>query len=1218
MRPLNRQWPRRFRAAKKPRREARPAVRRLAAILLVSLMVIPISLLSAGSPHRDTSPPAAPAESAAPASLASSGGTPAAGGTGSVFDTVVLANGTVVPGNFPAVDAVAPGSLAYDPANQYLFIVSFNDSNSYLDVWNVTTEQFVTAITLTSYSTIIPALVFDAADARLFLLAEETASVVAYNTTSLAYVGSYPVGSSPYSAAFDPTNDRLYVANMVSQNVTVLDAANGAEAGSFPVQLAPLGTVYDPRYGTAGAILVVNYNGNLSVYDVSRSAVVANVSVGGAAEGAAFDSANGLVIVGNAIHQNLTLLLANSLGSHLSVPLAFDSTELDVSPSGNIYAIGSPANVTIVHGGDLAGPEVNLTVGADPVAAVYDSTTGVEYISDQSSNNLTAILDSTGAIQSSPTVGIQPQPIAYSAAHDEYFVGAGDDLYVINASTHVERGSPIALNVSPVALLDLPQRNELWVSGSGGFLDGWIVVFDETTLTKMYETYTVGSGPLAYDATDHEVFLGNSRGNLTGLDPATATQNEELALPVFYGTYSVAAGAIYWNQSNDGLYLTDGNAYAAVTVVHAQPLQLIGNISASLDPEGLAFDPNNGLLYVTDEGNDSLTVVNPSTNTSVAGPAVYGEPLGIAFDAANGYLYVADTGASNVTVIDPATGTQVGSNLTVGARPWSLAYASSEANISVTDFAQGTVSLIGQFTPPPPSFHVKLLTAPLACSQVSFDGSLYSTGATVSGLASQSYPIDAPACTAGLFNHWESTVGTVAAPTSASTTVDLTQNGTLTANYTAVFSVTFSQIRGSELPPGTTWWVNLSNGQSFSSDTGQLTFTEPNGSYTYSVASLNKSYTPSPGGGSFSVAGGPASESQGFLPVLYQVTITETSLPAGTEWWVNTSAGGSFHSVTTTITVFAMNGTYPFTPASANASWIAPVGSFTVAGAIVSTAVPFRMVLFNLTFADLPGQCSFEFNGQSYANGSYDPSLVAGRYTISAGSCPGNTFYEWSTSAGVVVNPASATTVIVVSRNGTLLAVELPSAVAGSCTANGPFASLTTLEALVLIALAALAGFGVAALLGFLTGGLGSGGGGAGLAGLGASGPANAATSAAAAAASAASSATNAANSAASAAISAANAAASAANSAANAAGSAASAAASLANSALRAATSAASSATNVANSLANAAASAASSAGNAANSAASAATSAANAANSAASAADSAAAAAVSAAGNG
>ena len=111
------------------------------------------------------------------------------------------------------------------------------------------------------------------------------------------------------------------------------------------------------------------------------------------------------------------------------------------------------------------------------------------------------------------------------------------------------------------------------------------------------------------------------------------------------------------------------------------------------------------------------------------------------------------------------------------------------------------------------------------------------------------------------------------------------------------------------LPSGTTWYVNLSNGQSFSSSTGTISFSESNGSYTYKIATSNKLYRAN--GGAFTVNGASLSEIATFLNV-YSVTFSETGLPSGSTWWVNFN-GQNITSSSSTITFDISDGTYSYT-----------------------------------------------------------------------------------------------------------------------------------------------------------------------------------------------------------------------------------------------------------------------------------------------------------------
>ncbi len=59
----------------------------------------------------------------------------------------------------------------------------------------------------------------------------------------------------------------------------------------------------------------------------------------------------------------------------------------------------------------------------------------------------------------------------------------------------------------------------------------------------------------------------------------------------------------------------------------------------------------------------------------------------------------------------------------------------------------------------------------------------------------------------------------------------------------------------SGLPAGSRWYVNITNGQSFSSTNSTISFEEPNGTYNYVVATLAPDYKPSTNSGSFRVSG---------------------------------------------------------------------------------------------------------------------------------------------------------------------------------------------------------------------------------------------------------------------------------------------------------------------------------------------------------------------------
>ncbi len=114
----------------------------------------------------------------------------------------------------------------------------------------------------------------------------------------------------------------------------------------------------------------------------------------------------------------------------------------------------------------------------------------------------------------------------------------------------------------------------------------------------------------------------------------------------------------------------------------------------NLDPAELAFDPNNGNLYVANFGDGTVSVISGQTNTVIDSVNVSKSPSGIAFDSSTGNLYVTNQVSNNVSVISGQTNTVVGSPIPVGGASFGIALDSTNGYLYVTNSGDGTVSVI--------------------------------------------------------------------------------------------------------------------------------------------------------------------------------------------------------------------------------------------------------------------------------------------------------------------------------------------------------------------------------------------------------------------------------------------------------------------------------------------------------------------------------------------
>ena len=183
---------------------------------------------------------------------------------------------------------------------------------------------------------------------------------------------------------------------------------------------------------------------------------------------------------------------------------------------------------------------------------------------------------------------------------------------------------------------------------------------------------------------------------------------------------------------------------------------------------------------------------------------------------------------------------------------------------------------------------------------------------------------------------------TVSSPgfVSYASTVDLLPFETLYLNVTLApksYGITFIE---NGLANGTSWSVTL-NGTTESS-TGNITFLEPNGTYTFQILPAS-GLTASPSSGTISVTGKNVSETAHFTPSalrVYSVTFYQTGLPEGISWSV--ALNGTTNTSVPSISFSVPNGTYSYSVASKPGYNETPSsGSVTVNGHNVSLQVIF-------------------------------------------------------------------------------------------------------------------------------------------------------------------------------------------------------------------------------------------------------------------------------------
>ena len=192
-----------------------------------------------------------------------------------------------------------------------------------------------------------------------------------------------------------------------------------------------------------------------------------------------------------------------------------------------------------------------------------------------------------------------------------------------------------------------PDGSEVYVLCNYQQTNGIIAIIDTATNQVSSTTINIGGNPQAL------VFTADGNTAYEVNDPASSVAVIDTASKTVSGTISTKqqfAGGLALLPSGTKLYVTGNSDFVAV-------LKTSGGSNKVVLPQGISF---------------SIPALTPSGR----------------------YLYVPSGNSQFVFMIDTKTNQVVGNPITVGFEPWQIAIASNAKRAYVTNYQDGTVSVI--------------------------------------------------------------------------------------------------------------------------------------------------------------------------------------------------------------------------------------------------------------------------------------------------------------------------------------------------------------------------------------------------------------------------------------------------------------------------------------------------------------------------------------------
>ncbi len=861
------------------------------------------------------------------------------GGTGNIGVSIISAeNSSDV--SFISLNSI-PYSLAYDPANNYLYVAV---QGWYLGFWQWWGYDGLIAINMSSY---------------------------AYSSTDF--------GSAPWGVAYDPTSGNIYVTDASSNNLYVVNTTTEQMVLTIPVSVTPTQVFYNPWNQD---IYTLNRGANsLSVVSSINNTIVDTVLLANSPHSLAMDISNGYMLVtqnNNASvgfislfsssvyylefrEKGITKNIGWSITLNQYITLSSSSSTISFGVPNGTYSFSAQDYVNYSSVDRFAAVQYSGSITVNGESVVKNITYVEQYYLTMMSvpKNGGSVFPGSGWFNSGAAVNISESSNRYfkftgwTGNGNGSYSGSSSTVTVVMQSPLTEVANFVKLFNATFSTVGLPSgvKWSVYITGSNTFITEYSVTpeidfllpngtynFTVNTVQGFLQspengTFTINNTSISenimftrlYSVTFYEqglpsgtnwsvtlsnytnivintinlqnsfyplnsildpyngyIYVIGSNGYLDIIDPMTET----IIGSMYLGEPDLTS--IAYDQLNQNLYITS-SYYNNVIVVNSISNSIIEYIKAGNEPVYDIYDPVNGYIYVANYASSNITVINGQNNQVIGTIAVGNGTEGLALDTENGYIYSANFIANTISVIN-SNNDNVVATLNVGTvEPIFDIYDPYNNNVYVLNYNTSTVSVIDT-------------SDNSIVSSIALENNSDPYGMVYDPMNNYIYVTSLNTSTVSVIDPGTSSIIQNLAVGSGPVSISYDPNNGLlyVSNY---FSDTISVI----FYALNTYTTKYSTGNS-------ITFYEIPGYYYYNVTNSQKYFAVN-GNGSVVLNNTNISIDvtfMGFVQKNYTVTFSETGLPSNEEWYVDLN-GTNVSSYSSTISFEVPNGTYSYT-----------------------------------------------------------------------------------------------------------------------------------------------------------------------------------------------------------------------------------------------------------------------------------------------------------------
>jgi YVTN family beta-propeller protein len=506
--------------------------------------------------------------------------------------------------NDSVVASIHVGGVPYELAHVGLMgeVIASNLVSDNLSVTNDTNDSVAATIPLGGASSVIA---YVAAEFEVWVSVPEDDSIVLFAARTNAYLSHIFVSDQPASITYLDGVNEVCVAYYDESAVQVFSDTNTSQSTSIDVGMAPTAAAYDP---SADAIIVANSDSrNLSIISAISDEVGSSVRVDGGPLDVVEDTGDGELFVVEDLSA-VTEISDYNFSILRTLPTGSSPDSAAVDPGrGETFVTDPPEENVTVFSDLTSSVEATIPVLGYPSSIVYDAGKGEMFVSDTDGGNVTVLSDATNHAVKNISVGDSPGASTYDPAAGELYVPVGplNEVKVVSDATLAVVGS-IRVGSFPTSAAYDPRTDQVFVAN----LDSKNVSIVSTITETVSGTIPVSGYPadVTYDPAVDEVFVVESdTGNVSDISDTNDTVVDTIT----------GLDAEYNNGAFPAIYYEPGTGEVVVTATPSDFVSFVSDLTNSLvaqvnvgqNPDGLAFDPQLGTTYVTNQGQGTVSIL---------------------------------------------------------------------------------------------------------------------------------------------------------------------------------------------------------------------------------------------------------------------------------------------------------------------------------------------------------------------------------------------------------------------------------------------------------------------------------------------------------------------------------------------------------------------------------------------------------------------------------